>query len=176
MPICWRLIKDIFKWTKWTLNALVVYAVIAVCAVVIGLYKEYSPVVEGYYDYATSVVKKSSIEDFRSEQTSYLYDGNGKLMAKLKSDRDVNYVEYQELPEMVVNATIAIEDKRFWVHHGVDWKSTAKASALFLRDSENIVRGGSSLTQQLVKNIYLTSEKSIERKGNTPRSKLLSSI
>ena len=165
MPICWRLIKDIFKWTKWTINALVVYALIAVCAVVIGLYKEYSPVVEGYYDYATSVVKESSIEDFRSEQTSYLYDGNGKLMAKLKSDRDVNYVEYEELPEMVVNATIAIEDKRFWEHHGVDWKSTAKASALFLRDSENIVRGGSSLTQQLVKNIYLTSEKSIERKG-----------
>lgn len=166
MSIRWRLIlKDFFRWMKWTWNALLVYAMVAVCAVIVGLYREYFPVAEAYYDFAVSVVRKSTTEDFRSEQTSYLYDGKGKQMAKLKSDRDVNYVEYQDLPEKLIQATIAIEDKRFWEHEGVDWKSTAKAFTLFLKDSENVVRGGSTLTQQLVKNIYLTSEKSIERKG-----------
>lgn len=166
MSIRWRLIfRDFVRWMRWIWNALIVYAMVAICAVGIGLYGEYVPVVEEYYDFAVSVARNSTTEDFRSEQTSYLYDVNGKQMAKLKSDRDVNYVEYKDLPENVVQATIAIEDKRFWEHEGVDWKSTAKALALFLKDSENVVRGGSTLTQQLVKNIYLTSEKSIERKG-----------
>ncbi len=127
-------------------------------------YQEFSPVVIHYYQEAVEVVESSDISDFKSEQTSYIYNANGKQIAKLKTDRDVNYVYYSEIPEQIINATVAIEDKRFWEHEGVDLLSTSKAAFLYLKDSENIVRGGSTITQQLTKNIYLTFEKSLQRK------------
>lgn len=62
-------------------------------------------------------------------------------------------------------AYIVFRYKRYWEHEGVDWLSTAKAGYLYLKDSSHITRGGSTITQQLVKNQYLTFEKSLGRKA-----------
>lgn len=140
-------------------------SVIAGFILAFHLYRKYSPIAREYYDYAAKLVQESSPGDFRAEQTSYIYNSEKKQIAKLKLDRDVTYVSYEDIPQQVIDAVVSIEDKRYWEHEGVDWLSTAKAGVMYLQDSEDVRRGGSTITQQLVKNQYLSFEKSIERKS-----------
>lgn len=72
-------------------------------------------------------------------------------------------VPLEEIPDAVIKATLATEDRRFFEHFGVDILGTARALMENLR-ANNVVQGGSSLTQQLAKNLFLSSERSIDRK------------
>lgn len=167
-----RNIGKILKWTIWLIGKIVKISFQSIFGAVCILtmmacwifYQDYWPTVEEYLLEAKAVANSSIVSDFKTVQTSYVYDCNGSLITKLKTDRDIHYVKYEEMPKHLVDATVAIEDKRFWEHDGVDWKSTAYAGVLYLKNSEEITRGGSTITQQLVKNIYLTNEKSLERK------------
>lgn len=125
---------------------------------------KYLPTIEEWYEDSCEMAAKSTISDFKSAETSYVYDEDGNTLLKLRMDKDVEYVEYEQLPKSVVNAFVAIEDKRFYEHHGVDWLSTAKAAYLLVRDRGEITRGGSTITQQLARNIYLSFTQSYERK------------
>ncbi len=69
----------------------------------------------------------------------------------------------QELPPHLIQAVVAIEDRRFFEHPGVDWRGVARAMVVNLRKGR-LTQGGSTLTQQLAKNLFLTPERSIERK------------
>ena len=114
--------------------------------------------------YKDSRVDPSLIEiAHRCEKTKfYCYDfsdrdgrvGDAVLVenAELGGEMKYKYVPYNEIPEDLVNAFIAIEDKRFWDHNGVDWITTAQAAIVFFVPIGND-RGGSTLTQQLVKNL-----------------------
>jgi penicillin-binding protein 1A len=72
-------------------------------------------------------------------------------------------VPLEDIPQAVINATLATEDRRFFEHFGVDFLGTARALVENLR-ANDVVQGGSTLTQQLAKNLFLTSERSIQRK------------
>jgi penicillin-binding protein 1A len=69
----------------------------------------------------------------------------------------------EELPEHVVNAVLATEDRRFYEHFGIDFVGLARALAQNVRANQ-VVQGGSTLTQQLAKNLFLTNERTVERK------------
>lgn len=69
----------------------------------------------------------------------------------------------QELPPHLIQAVVAIEDRRFFEHPGVDWRGVARAMVVNVRKGR-LTQGGSTLTQQLAKNLFLTPERSIERK------------
>lgn len=77
---------------------------------------------------------------------------------------DRKLVELEQLPENLINALIATEDQRFYRHWGVDPKSLARAFVSTV--SGNGIQGGSTITQQLVKNFYLTPERTLKRKFN----------
>ena len=72
-------------------------------------------------------------------------------------------IEYEELPEHLVQAVLAIEDRRFFNHPGLDPFRIAGAAVRNVR-AESYIQGGSTITQQLVKNFFLTPEKSMKRK------------
>lgn len=74
-----------------------------------------------------------------------------------------NYTKLEEIPQMYINAVISVEDHRFYKHNGIDIISIGRA---FFNDIKKLkfVEGGSTITQQLAKNIYFTQEKKIERK------------
>ena len=74
-----------------------------------------------------------------------------------------NYTPFSDLPETYVNAVVAVEDKRFYMHGGIDLISTGRALFINLREKE-LAEGGSSITQQLAKNMYFSQEKKILRK------------
>lgn len=73
------------------------------------------------------------------------------------------YVDYDEVPEDLIDAFVSIEDKRFWEHRGVDWRRTLSAGAnYFLKFNRSY--GGSTITQQLIKNVTDEDEYSFQRK------------
>ena len=74
-----------------------------------------------------------------------------------------NYTKFSELPQMYVNAVISVEDKRFYQHNGIDIIAIGRAAINDIK-AMDYVEGGSTITQQLAKNMYFTQEKKIERK------------
>ena len=74
-----------------------------------------------------------------------------------------NYAEFSELPQTYVNAVISVEDKRFYKHNGIDIIAIGRALINDIK-AMSYVEGGSTITQQLAKNMYFTQEKKIERK------------
>ncbi len=74
-----------------------------------------------------------------------------------------NYTTLDEIPENLINAVIAVEDHRFYNHKGIDLISTTKALFTNIKQKE-LVTGGSSITQQLAKNMYFSQEKTFSRK------------
>jgi penicillin-binding protein 1C len=94
--------------------------------------------------------------------TTKIYDRNGKLLFKIYRDQNRTKVQLSEIPLIVRQATIAIEDKDFYQHRGVSL--TGIGRAVYLLVFKGRVTGGSTITQQLVKNTLLTSEKTLIRK------------
>ena len=74
-----------------------------------------------------------------------------------------NYVKINEMPDYLINAVIAVEDHRFYIHKGIDVIATTKAMFANIKNKD-IVAGGSSITQQLAKNMYFSQEKQFKRK------------
>jgi len=72
-------------------------------------------------------------------------------------------VPLEEIPDAVIKATLATEDRRFFEHYGIDVLGTSRALIENLR-ANDVVQGGSSITQQLAKNLFLSSERSLQRK------------
>lgn len=74
-----------------------------------------------------------------------------------------NYVEISKLPQMYLNAVIAVEDHRFYLHGGIDIIAITRAIVNDIK-AMSFIEGGSTITQQLAKNVYFTQEKKLERK------------
>ncbi len=117
-----------------------------------------------YQKEAGQLVEESDLETFRQTETSLVYDVNGDLISALKGAKDVYYIEYKDIPEYAVEAMIAIEDKKFMKHAGVDLKANVRAFIALVKHKGGVTQGASTITQQLARNIYLTNEVSIERK------------
>lgn len=81
----------------------------------------------------------------------------------IESKENFKYIEFDNIPQNLINAFISIEDKRFYKHHGVDFLRTGKAGMNYIL-KKSLSFGGSTITQQLVKNITGDSEKSVDRK------------
>lgn len=94
--------------------------------------------------------------------TTEFYDRKGKLLYRLYEGKNRTLVKLEELPDHLKKATIAIEDQNFYNHSGVDFLGIARAVNAYIERKE--VQGGSTITQQLIKNTLLTPERTFERK------------
>jgi penicillin-binding protein 1A len=88
-------------------------------------------------------------------QVSTVYAANGSVLGYITSDILRAYVPYSQLPVTLRRATVAIEDRRFWHHGGVDYMGILRAGVRDVLGGGNGLQGGSTLTMQLVNNIYL---------------------
>jgi 1A family penicillin-binding protein len=96
-------------------------------------------------------------------QRTTIYDHDGNVQAVLHAEENRQPVPLADVPERVYNAILDVEDDRFWIHHGVDLRSTIRALSTNV-SAGGIKQGGSTITQQLVKNALLTPERSANRK------------
>ena len=96
--------------------------------------------------------------------TSFVYDKDGNEIGSLYDSENRITIEYKDLPEHVVDAVVSIEDERFFSHNGVDIKRTAGAIFTYIFNGGKSNFGGSTITQQLVKNVTSDKESSWTRK------------
>ena len=97
-------------------------------------------------------------------QNSFVYAADGSLLGAIPAERNRQPVTLGQMSPWVSKATIAIEDRRFYEHGGLDYEAIIRAAVKNLEEGE-IVQGGSTITQQLVRNLYIGREKSLERKA-----------
>lgn len=115
-------------------------------------------------DEADYLVAGSNRNTFKREETGVAYDTDGKTISVLKKDKDVYYLTYDEIPVEVRQAIVSIEDKKFEEHHGVDFKAVMRAALSLVKNSGEIKQGGSTITMQLARNVFLTQKRTWQRK------------
>ncbi len=104
-----------------------------------------------------------SLDDYSLSESSTVYDSDGNVLATLSGSENRIWVDYSDIPENLEHALVAIEDKRFYEHKGVDWYRTVGAVFnMFLGMRDNF--GGSTITQQLIKNLTGEDEVTVQRK------------
>lgn len=123
----------------------------------------YGATVKLLHDDAVSKVRSSSEDTFRASQTSLVYDVNEELISVIKGEKDVYYINIDEIPQAVKDAFICTEDKKFYRHNGIDLQAIIRAFKGMIENQE-IVSGASTITQQLGRNVFLTQEKTWQRK------------
>ena len=97
------------------------------------------------------------------EETTKIYDRDGNLLYSIFDDENRKYVPLSSITDTAKQATIAIEDKNFYKHFGFDIVGMVRAQMKNLKD-DKISQGASTITQQLAKNIFLTTERTYDRK------------
>lgn len=103
-----------------------------------------------------------SLEEYPPVESSLVYSGDGKILAEFYIERRT-FIPHYKIPEHVKNAFIAIEDIRFYTHPGVDFIGIMRAMYHDLR-TRSVAQGGSTITQQLAKMLFLKPERNIKRK------------
>lgn len=110
--------------------------------------------------------QQDGIGDISVNLTSTMYytDENGvdQPYLTISSDENRVWVSYSDMPEDLINAVVAIEDKRFWTHGGVDWIRTGKSVINMFTGGS--IQGGSTITQQLIKNSTGKNQVTVKRK------------
>ncbi len=134
------------------LAVLVLVAGLAVVGAVLGIAK-------GYVETAPSLDLAALDEQ---AQTSFIYDANGNLITEYKGIENRVMVSIEAMPPYLQQAFVAVEDARFYTHAGVDLKRIVGAFVSNMTSSST--QGGSTITQQLIKNTLLSSEQSYKRK------------
>ena len=109
-------------------------------------------IIIGYFTYEGYNVYKKAIEETSIE----------KKINEIKEETE-NYTTYEELPEDYINAVLAVEDRRFFEHNGINIISIFRAIITNFK-AKKAVEGGSTITQQLAKNIYFNQKKELTRK------------
>ena len=142
----------------WKIFRVFLFVGLAMCIVVAGVVLG---VISGIIDDTQSI----SLDELELiPQTSFVYDMNGNDLASLYDSENRIMITYDDIPKYTVDAVVAIEDERFFSHHGIDIKRTLGAIATFVLNKGESDFGASTITQQLVKNITSDKERAWQRK------------
>lgn len=103
------------------------------------------------------------IGDVVLPQTSYIKDSTGKVISEIRQGQNRTILPAEEIPQIVKDLFITIEDQHYYEHIGFDITGIGRAALINL-ENDSIDQGGSTITQQLARNLYLTNEKTYNRK------------
>jgi penicillin-binding protein 1A len=112
--------------------------------------------------YNSDLPQVNSLEDYRPSLVTEVYADDGQVIGSFALERRI-VVTWDQIPQLVKDAVVSVEDQNFYEHWGIDLYGIARASVKNLM-AGRVVEGGSTLTQQLSKNLFLTPEQSFRRK------------
>lgn len=140
----------------WFLLAKTIIAVSVICAVIVAYL---------FYHFSNDLPDYSQLKAYHPPCVTRIYSADGKLIEEYAREKRI-FVPINNVPHSLVQAFIAAEDKNFYQHAGIDFFSIIRAAIanIFHIMDGSRMEGGSTITQQVVKNFLLTSERSLERK------------
>lgn len=112
-----------------------------------------------------AIQRQIHIQHVSLPQNSYMYDREGQIFSEIHYGEKRKYLSIKKIPKTVIDIFLTTEDQNFYQHHGFDISGIARAFTINLK-SQSIEQGGSTLTQQLARNLFLSHEKSYKRKIN----------
>ncbi len=142
----------------WKVFRVLLFVLIAICIVGAGIV---FGVISGIVNDTTAVTLAQLANE---KQTSFAYANDGTQIGRFFDSENRIIVERKDIPQSLVDAVVAIEDERFFEHSGIDIKRTAGAIFTFVLNGGSSTFGGSTITQQLVKNVTEDKETSWKRK------------
>ena len=142
------------RWFVWA--GMVLLGAIALAGLVVAVYAAWL-----FHDLPDA----SELADYRPPTATRVYAGDGTLIGEFSDERRI-YVSYDQIPQPVIHAFLAAEDRNFFQHGGIDVGGIGRASLknVFNLASGRRLEGGSTITQQVAKNVLLTNESSLNRK------------
>jgi penicillin-binding protein 1A len=139
------------------------FAILTTLAVVIG---GAAAVVAAAFTSASGVLNNCDLATLKPVsigENSFVYAADGSLLGAIPAERNRQPVTLDRMSSWVTKATVDVEDRRFYEHGGLDYEGILRAAVRNL-ESGHVVQGGSTITQQLVRNLYIGNERSLERK------------
>lgn len=112
---------------------------------------------------AEAMVAASSDATFKASKTTQIYDCNGNKIANMLGTKVLYYVELKDIPKLMQDSFIVMEDRKFYDHRGVDLAAIIRA-VMANYNANSIEQGASTITQQLARNVFLTQEVTWQRK------------
>lgn len=142
------------RWFVWA--GMVLLGAIALAGLVVAVYAAWL-----FHDLPDA----SDLADYRPPTATRVYAGDGTLIGEFSDERRI-YVSYDQIPTPVIHAFLAAEDRNFFQHGGIDVGGIGRASIknVFNLAQGHRLEGGSTITQQVAKNVLLTNESSLNRK------------
>ena len=147
------------KKIKWILLFLFLVLIVAGTYFIVKQYPKYEKTKQTVYDLITDMDKGT----FRRKGNTYIYDKDNRKIGKIGNEKYV-YKESSKISDYIKNGYIAQEDRRFASHHGIDLRGIARASLVMVKNKGHATQGASTITQQVVKNNLLSSERTMQRK------------
>lgn len=139
-------------------------SVITVCIIAgICVYVKVLPMFTEAREVVFDKMANLSEEDFIMKEDTIVYDSKGKVVGSVNAGQ-YKYVPINDISSYIYDGYIAVEDRRFKTHGGVDVVATLRAGIALLKNNMKITQGGSTITQQVIKNNLLTQDKSYTRK------------
>lgn len=136
-----------------------------VAMIVLGVagYIYTAPIIKEAKDVAYEKLASVDENTFNFLTNTTIYDAEGNLISTVVKS-NYSYTEINDVPEYIQKGYIAVEDRRFLSHHGIDYKALTRAAVALVKNKGHITQGGSTITQQVIKNMLLTQERSYKRK------------
>ncbi|MCY4287397.1 MAG: PBP1A family penicillin-binding protein [Aestuariivita sp.] len=116
-----------------------------------------------FWIYGRDLPSHESLAQYRPPTISRIYSGEGRLIDEFARERRL-FTPADEIPNLVKQAFISAEDKNFYVHRGYDVRSIIAAGVAAIQTKGEVIRGASTITQQVMKNFLLSGDRRIERK------------
>jgi penicillin-binding protein 1A len=148
----WRRYLPSWRLVRWIVLPVVALAVLTVAGVAVA----------AYVYWPTDLPPVKALEEHTPSVGSRVYAGDDEFITEFQAEKRI-FVPLQQIPPHLRNAIIAVEDARFYSHFGVDVRGIARAAYANFRHGR-VVEGGSTITQQLAKVLFLTPDRSFSRK------------
>lgn len=166
ISVLWNVIRclltgfyRLFKFIVQLTAICILTGIIVGCFLFCRYHTLYTNIRQTEYDRIANLSK----ETFSNLNETRIYDDKGKLLAEL-SAADYEYVQIKDVSRYIQEGYIAMEDKNFKEHIGIDFTALLRAAGALVKNNGEITQGGSTITQQVVKNTLLTSEQTYVRK------------
>lgn len=160
--MCYRFLCFLLTFSKVILNTILLVVIIMGITGAI-LYARFLPMYQDAAEQAYDKLANLNENSFHMFSNTVVYDKDGKKIGEIDSG-SYKYVKINKISEYIQYGYIATEDKSFMEHFGIDIKSTLSAGLSFFSNNGEITKGGSTITQQVIKNNLLTQEQTISRK------------
>ncbi len=160
LPVC---LLGVGGWLFHTILAVLTVGILCALLAAILIYAKVKPELDQCREIAYDKLAQMQRSDFSMLSDTLVYDKDGKQIGIINAGH-YQYVPINDISLNIQNAYIAQEDRRFKSHSGVDWIATFRAGLALVKHGGQVTQGGSTITQQVVKNTYLTQERTFTRK------------